>query len=284
MSTEYHREMTIPKAAGALLLLAALAIPVAAQEYRAAHYVLPLDQGMCDRMKATNVFHEGGPVGCERLRVIRFSYIDFNGRFHEDGQIMVLDAVAENVQAIFRALEMRKFPIDKAKLLDDFLGDDEASMADNNTSSFNDRAVTGGSAPSLHAYGLAIDINPVQNPYISFDQGKASFSPLAGADYANRLNARPAKSIRSGMAEEVVDLFADNGFLIWGGYWDTPIDYQHFQVGRKIAERLSKLPPDQARSLFSSYIDCYRSCRRRHRSEDPPSARAACVAFAEEQN
>jgi uncharacterized protein YdhG (YjbR/CyaY superfamily) len=245
---------------------------------------LPVDQSLCDRMKAAHVLNEGAPVGCDRLRVIRFSYIDFNGQNHDDGQIMVLDAVADNVQAIFRALEVRKFPLAKAKLMDEYGGNDDKAMDDNNTSSFNDRPVTGGSTPSLHAYGLAIDVNPVQNPYIQFDQGKGSFSPKAGADYANRLNTRPAKPIRSGMAEEVVDLFAENGFLIWGGYWDTPIDYQHFQVHSKIVERLAKLPPDQARSLFSAYVDRYRSCRALHRSEDPASARAACVDFAGEQS
>ena len=246
--------------------------------------VLPVDQGMCDRMRAAHVLNEGAPVGCERLRVVRFAYIDFNGGHHDDGQIMVLDAVADNVQAIFRALEVRKFPIAKAKLMDEYGGNDDKSMDDNNTSCFNDRPVTGGSTPSLHAYGLAIDVNPVQNPYIQFDQGKGSFSPQAGTGFANRLNARPAKAIRPGLAEEVVDVFADNGFLVWGGYWDTPIDYQHFQVHGKMAERLAKSTPDQARSLFSAYVERYRSCRALRRSEDPASARAACVDFAGNQS
>jgi hypothetical protein len=244
----------------------------------AAADVVPVDQSMCDSMKATNVLNAGAPVGCERLRIVRFSYIDFDGCRHDDGQIMVLDAVAENVLAIFRALELRRFPLANARLMDEYGGDDNKSMAANNTSSFNDRPITGGNAPSLHASGLAIDINPVQNPYISFDRGQATFSPAEGTNYANRLNTRPAKPLRSGMAEEVVDVFADHGFLVWGGYWDTPIDYQHFQVHGVIAKCLAKLPPDQARSLFSAYVDRYRSCSTHHPSEDPASVRAACVA------
>jgi hypothetical protein len=246
--------------------------------------ILPVDHIMCEKMKAAEVIHESAPVGCDRLRVVRFSYTDFDGQTHRDGQIMVLDAVATNVQAIFRELHMRKFPITEAKLMDEYRGDDETSMAKNNTSAFNDRPITGGGSPSQHAYGLAIDINPIQNPYIQFTlaKGTATFSPTEGVKYANRLKVRPSKDIRSGMAEDVVEMFAENGFLIWGGEWDSPIDYQHFQVsGAAFAKRLSKSSPEEARALFLSYVDRYRSCKKRHQSQDSAAARATCVVYAQ---
>jgi hypothetical protein len=179
------------------------------------------------------------------------------------------------VRAIFDTLYERRFPIARARLMDAYRGDDAASMRDNNTSGFNDRPVTGGGAPSLHAYGLAIDLNPVQNPYlsVSFDeQGRATFSPPAGARYANRRDPRPGKPPRRGMAEQAVQLFADHGFVVWGGDWDAPIDYQHFQVTREVAERVAGLPADEATRFYDGYVESLRACLRRHPS--PPAAQA----------
>lgn len=262
--------LRLPLLAG-LLALSPLAL------HAAAPAISPVSSERCDSMKAARVLNEGAPVACARLRLLRFSYLDFDGKVHDDGEIMVLDAVAEPVRDIFATLFKRKFPIARAQLLDHYLGDDEKSMADNNTSGFNHRPVAGGGAVSLHAYGVAIDLNPVQNPYIRFDdQGQAVFHPASSSRYANRLAARPSKPYRPGMAEEVVEIFASHGFLGWGGDWDTPIDYQHFQVNRKVAERLASLPPSEARTFFAAYIARYRNCR-----AAPPdrkeAARARCV-------
>ena len=92
------------------------------------------------------------------------------------------------------------------------------------------------------------------------DVGKASYSPAAGSAYANRLAVRPGKSARKGMAEEVVDVFAEHGFLIWGGDWDAPIDYQHFQISRSLAKKLADLPVAQAQVVFNDYVKNYRRC------------------------
>jgi hypothetical protein len=231
-------------------------------------------------MKTTDVIHEGAPVGCDRLRIVRFSYFDFRGQSHDDGEIMVLDAVSDYVKSIFDDLYKRRFPIAKARLMDRYNGEDDDSLADNNTSAFNDRQVTGGNKKSLHAYGLAIDLNPVQNPFVKFDgKGGSLYNPVAGADYANRLRARPNKPPRFGMAEEVVDTFAANGFLTWGGYWDSPIDYQHFEVPRVVAECLADLSPNQSRKFFGSYVESFRGCRKRHNSRDPDIDRATCAAI-----
>jgi hypothetical protein len=210
-----------------------------------------LDRASCERLHAAGVIGAAAPVRCDQLAIVRFSYVDFSGIARDDGEIMVLAAVAPEVRALFAALYRRRFPLARARLMEHYRGDDDAAMADNNTSGFNDRPVTGGAEPSLHAYGLAIDINPVQNPYVSFAaDGSARYSPAQGMRYANRLKSRPGKPCRPGMAEDVVALFAEHGFPVWGGYWDTPLDYQHFQVDRKLAQRLASMPEAGARPLF----------------------------------
>jgi hypothetical protein len=130
----------------------------------------------------------------------------------------------------------------------------------------------------MHAYGLAIDINPLQNPYAKRAGDKLVFSPPAGVRYANRLNDRPGKAPVPGLAESVIDVFANEGFLIWGGYWDDPIDYQHFQVSGRLAEQLARLPQPQAQLLFEQYVGRYRDCRR---SAPQDASRSQCIMAAE---
>ena len=80
-------------------------------------------------------------------------------------------------------------------------------------------------------YGAAIDINPIQNPYMSFSNNKTiTVEPKASTElYISRKKYRTTnKPVRSGLTEDVIDVFSNNGYLIWGGYWNTPIDYQHF--------------------------------------------------------
>ena len=260
---------------GLALLFGLLLIPAANPRVRNAGSVIPISQSLCDEMKVHQVLNARAPVGCERLKLIKFSYVDFDGRLVDDGEIVVMDAAAAHVLDIFAALRKIRFPIAKARLMNHYDGNDDASMADNNTSAFNVRAITGGDTLSLHAYGLAIDINPVQNPFAKRSGATLTFSPPVGVENANRLNDRPEKPKRLGMAEAVIDIFADHGFLIWGGYWDDPIDYQHFQVSRKLAERLAKLPPDQARAVYDRQVQRYRTCRRT--LPQGPESRAKCI-------
>ncbi len=237
------------------------AVSSRADNIRAAARVSEVDTNLCQTMRDTDVLHKNAPVSCAQLRVVRFSYLGFDGKVHDDGAVMVMAALADHVQAIFATLLQRKFVIAGAQLMQHYRGDDLAAMRANNTSAFNDRAITNGSAPSLHAYGAAIDINPVQNPFVEFeDAGRTNYVPAAGSAYANRLTLRPGKTIRKGMAEEVVDVFADHGFLIWGGDWDAPIDYQHFQISRSLAQKLTALPVAQAQVVFNDYVKNYRAC------------------------
>ena len=136
---------------------------------------------------------------------------DSTGATHDDGELVVLDAVADHVLAIFVALRNRGFPIASAKLMNHYRGSDDASMAANNTSAFNVRRVEGTNSISLHSYGVAIDLNPIQNPYVERGARGLEVDPPAGKSYLRRQDQRP------GMAETVIDVFAHHGFAQWGG-------------------------------------------------------------------
>ena len=102
---------------------------------------------------------------------------------------------------------------------------DSASIDKNNTSCFNYRPVTGGGKLSNHAYGFAIDINPQQNPYVSYRDGKARWSHENANDYIDRSTGLPHVITHEDLAFKV---FSAHGFS-WGGDWNNPKDYQHFE-------------------------------------------------------
>jgi hypothetical protein len=259
--------------------LSGLAIAEPSQGGRNADAIVPISAAFCEDMKAHHVLGPNAPVGCERLKLVKFSYIGFDDVRHDDGEMVVMDAVASHVLRIFVNLRNMRFPISKARPMNNFEGDDNASMRDNNSSAFNDRNLTNGDSISLHAYGLAIDLNPVQNPFLVPSGEVLKIAPPAGAAYINRLNERPWKRSRPGMAEAAVKTFADNGFLIWGGYWDEPIDYQHFQVSRKLAEQLAKLRSSEAAEVFNRVVERFRTCQRKHPANAMP--RPSCIMEAD---
>lgn len=242
--------------------------------------IIPISEADCTTMKAHAVIGEGAPVGCPRLRVVTFSHWGFDGAVHGDGRLVVLDAVAPSVERIVRTLYEMKFPLQQAVPIEALGGDDEKSMAANNSSAFNMRRVAQSERLSLHAYGTAIDVNPLQNPYLTFRDALVTVSPPQGAAYLNRQAFRPGKPMRQGLAEEIVDVFAANGFFVWGGDWDAPIDYQHFDIGRALAERLTMLPPEQARTVFEGVVAVYRQCTAEHANELPVLRRQICVIRA----
>jgi hypothetical protein len=230
--------------------------------------VSAISDALCRDMRSTNVLNPGAPAGCERLRLVRFSYVGFDGATRDDGELVVLDAVADHVLRIFATLRERKFPIASAHLMNRYRGDDDASLAHNNTSAFNVRRVIGSAAMSLHAYGVAIDINPIQNPYVERGPRRTEIAPPAGAAYLGRQDRRP------GMAETVIDVFAYHGFAQWGGYWPRGIDYQHFQIGRRLAGQLVTLPYPKARAAFEQHVGRVRACIEAARQKGLRSARA----------
>lgn len=167
----------------------------------------------------------GCPVPLGDLRLLRLDRWGFDGKPHR-GTLVVHRKYAQDVLQVFRTLFDARFPVRRMRLVDAYRADDDRSMAANNTSAFNCRAVTGGSSWSQHSYGWAIDINPIQNPYVT---SGGTVLPPAGATYVDR--TQKAKGIiRAGGV--VVRAFAAIGWG-WGGSWSSIKDYQHFsKTGR----------------------------------------------------
>lgn len=157
----------------------------------------------------------------DTLALIRMPHWGFDGAIHQ-GEIVVAASSADAIAQAFGAMYDARFPIERIVRVDAYGGSDDASMAANNTSAFNCRSITGGGALSQHSYGTAIDLNPVQNPYIS----GSLVLPEAGEDYATRSPTRPGMVVRPGPA---LDAFTTIGWQ-WAGDWDDPIDYQHFSA------------------------------------------------------
>lgn len=164
----------------------------------------------------------GCPVPIEDLRVVSLTHWGYDGRVHT-GHLAIHEKEARSVVEVFRRLFRARFTIKRMELVDEYGADDDRSMAANNTSAFNCRAVTGGSGWSQHSYGWAIDINPVQNPYIASDR---TVLPPAGAEWVER-----TQNVR-GMIHDgdvVVRAFAAIGWE-WGGHYRSIKDYQHFSA------------------------------------------------------
>lgn len=165
------------------------------------------------------------PFKFNDLMILNIKYIDFESRV-KTGKLMILDRIAEKVLDIFDNLYLLKFPIARMELMENFNYDDDLAMEENNTSAFNYRFIKDSSTLSIHSYGLAIDINPLQNPcIISKNNDEQLITPSKGVNYLDRSYERP------GMVEKINSLFAKHGFT-WGGSWTNPIDYHHFQIDR----------------------------------------------------
>ena len=174
---------------------------------------------LADRMSAS--WRPGCPVPLEDLRYVTVTHRTFDGGADEQGELVVHSDAAEDVVTVFRALFEMGYPVRSMRLVDDFGASDDDSMAADNTSAFNCRAITGGTEWSEHAYGRAIDLNPVENPYVR----GGSVAPDAGQEFTDRPDAPGVIHAD----DEVVRAFADVGWA-WGGDWDSPIDYQHFSA------------------------------------------------------
>jgi hypothetical protein len=157
------------------------------------------------------------------LRKIKLSFVGFD-RLPHTGTIIVNAAVTGGVIKAFRTLYHARFPIRRMEPVDAFHGSDAKSMAADNTSGFNCRYAVANGPPtwSMHAYGDAIDVNTVENPYL---EPGHSVQPPAGAAFTDRADHRPGMAYPGGA---LVAAFAAIGWG-WGGYWTSP-DYQHFST------------------------------------------------------
>jgi D-alanyl-D-alanine carboxypeptidase len=163
-------------------------------------------------------YRAGCPVPPAQLRTVRVSYWDFRG-VEREGAIVVAREVAPDVVSVFRRLWQARFPIRRLRPVSEYNGSDDASMAADNTSGFNCRYVGGTRRWSLHAYGVAIDVNPVENPYV---QGER-VSPPTGRAFLDRSRLRKGMAVEGGV---LVRAFAAVGWK-WGASFG---DYQHFST------------------------------------------------------
>lgn len=179
--------------------------------------ITPISPALARRMTPTS-WRPGCPVPLSRLRYLRVSHMGFDGR-ERTGELVVHERHALSVAIAFRLLWNAAFPVERMRLVDDHGGDDDASMAANNTSAFNCRRITGTSRWSQHAYGAAVDINPRQNPYVS----GATVAPPDGRSYLDRGAVRPGMLVEGGAGVAAFDAVGWS----WGGRWASSKDYQH---------------------------------------------------------
>lgn len=177
------------------------------------------------RMIQGNSWKKGCPVPLKDLRYLRVKHIDFKGK-EMMGEIIVHKDVAREVTEIFEKLYSMDYPIKKMKLVSDYKGNDWQSIESDNTSAFNCRNATGSRQWSKHSYGKAIDINPIENPYIS---RKGYISHKASLLYKKRVHQKPTYADKAILLEkdQAVQIFNKHGWE-WGGNWSGVKDYQHF--------------------------------------------------------
>jgi D-alanyl-D-alanine carboxypeptidase len=174
------------------------------------------------RAQMTGVsWRPGCPVPLGDLRLIALTYRGFDGRAHT-GQLVADRDAASALVGVFRRLYAARFPIRRMQLVDAYGGDDFRSIEADNTSAFNCRAATGSTHWSQHAYGRAVDVNPIENPYVS---GGTSSHP-ASRTYLDRSRHRPGMAYEGGV---LVESFRAAGWG-WGGTWSGIKDYQHFSA------------------------------------------------------
>lgn len=166
-------------------------------------------------------------ISYDDLCYMNVLHYDFNGEV-QTGELICNKKIAQDLIEIFYELYLNEYQIEKIRLIDEYNGDDTASMLDNNTSCFNYRVVDGTTSLSKHAMGCAIDINPFYNPYVVFNKdgtGETYISPEGSEIYADRSQNFPYKIDENDLCYK---LFKEHGF-VWGGDWNSCKDYQHFQ-------------------------------------------------------
>lgn len=163
-------------------------------------------------------------IAREELRYVHILHTGFDGETKE-GELVVNKVIADDVLAIFEELYRAKYPIEKVRLVDEYEADDEASMSDNNSSAFNFRTISHTTTISNHGLGMAIDINPLYNPYVKTVNGTLSVDPANAAAYVDRCVDNPYKIDHNDLCFK---LFTEHGFT-WGGDWVHSKDYQHFE-------------------------------------------------------
>jgi len=198
-----------------ILLLLILPLPALSQAFR----IDTIPPAVYQRMQGKS-YPASCPVPLSDLRYLTVTHIDREGRSHR-GELICHRTIASDLIAIFRQLYEARYPIERMRLIDDYDASDERSMCDNNTSCFCFRPVSGTQKLSKHAQGLAIDINPLYNPYVK----GSVVQPATARRYVDRKAVYPYKIVAGDLLHR---LFLQHGFR-WGGSWRSLKDYQHFE-------------------------------------------------------
>jgi hypothetical protein len=199
-----------------------------------------------------------------KLMQISISYYSMDNKVKQDGLIIVHKVVAKRVAKIFEELLATKFNIFGIDPFKGFIIKNNEIIVDDNynySGSYACRNMVGKAVPSRHSLGLAIDINPLFNPFLQINaQTKAieNIVPKDGIFYLNRDTIRPNKPARFGIiTKDIVKIFAQNGFTTWGGYWDFPLDYHHFELSANLSGLLVSMSDEDAEKLFEMHIDYF---------------------------
>ena len=193
-------------------------------DYSGEFYMTRISDDIYERIKGKS-YPEDATISIDDLRWLHVMHYGFDGEIHE-GEIIVNHAVAHDVLDIFRELFDAEYPIEKIRLIDEYNAEDEASMEDNNSSAFCYRTIAESSTLSNHALGLAIDINPLYNPYVyERKDGTLFLQPENAGEYVDRELDNPYYIKKDDVCYKI---FTEHGFT-WGGDWNTKKDYQHFE-------------------------------------------------------
>ena len=207
-----------------LLLLLAFMLPLTAQDTLRYEDYLFISQPVPFKVQARMVgksMPDNANITFKDLRYLRIPYYDFEGEIQE-GEMVCNKAIALDLLDIFRTLFAAEYQFCSIRLIDDFNADDETSMRANNTSCFCYRTIAGSKTLSRHALGMAVDVNPLQNPYVD----GSIVQPATATEYADRTKDFAHKIDKHDLCKRT---FVAHGF-IWAGSWPTVAkDYQHFE-------------------------------------------------------
>ena len=198
------------------------------KETEQAFYSTEITDELMERMRGRS-WKDDCTLSREDLRYLHLLHRDPEGEIRE-GEMVCNVHIAETLLTIFRELFEAGYPIEKIRLVDEYDAVDELSMQDNNSSCFNFRFISYTTRVSKHGLGLAVDINPLYNPYVKKVSGRLSIEPAAGAPYVDRSGEFPFKIDENDLCYRI---FLAHGFE-WGGSWKNSKDYQHFEVPTEI--------------------------------------------------
>lgn len=191
-----------------------------------------IDEKILSRIKGIS-YKENCTLPVEDLRYLKILHKNLNGEILT-GEMICNVYIAASLLDIFQKLFAANYPIEKIRLVDEYGADDELSMRDNNSSCFNFRLVARKKIISKHAAGLAVDINPLYNPYITTVDGRQNVEPANAENYVDREKNFPYKIDEKDFCYEI---FTAHGFE-WGGSWTHCKDYQHFELPDEIAKKI----------------------------------------------